>query len=243
MNPKAKWIWPIVAAAIILTAFFVLRKPPVIAHNPEPPHLAAAIPAAPKAKQPGPLQPVLDLPPELEAYAWLGNTDILQIGVMKGVHLTKEQAIFLQLRFDEFLDQWRQLQARIAVSKTVEPGEVLILIPPHHEEAMKLYQQFETEAVAYLGADSAQAFLNACGETIAGRNRNYGEQEEQIVVDLDTSSTPATYVIQTKQGFSTDIPGLKNAAGPANVMAGDGSRLQVGGEMSFYRYLAPRFPQ
>jgi hypothetical protein len=244
MNPKAKWIWPIVAAAIIITAFFVLRKPTVIARNPEPRHVAATIPPAPKAALPPPMQPVYDLPPELEAYAWLGNVDILELGVMKGVHITKEQAVYLQLRYDVFLDKWRKLQASVAVAKTVDADEVIIFIPPHHEEAMKLSGQFEAEATAYLGAAEATELFNSCGDTLLGRNRNFGEQEEQMIVSKDTTSSPPTYVIRSKQAFTSNaFAGMKNVAGPAHVSSGDGSRLFVGGDMGYYRYLAVVFPQ
>jgi hypothetical protein len=64
---------------------------------------------------------------------------------------------------------------------------------------------------------SATEFFNACGDIIADRNQNYGEQERQLVVDKNMGSSPPTYEITEKQGYTANMPGVVNAAGPAKV--------------------------
>jgi hypothetical protein len=161
---------------------------------------------------------------------------------MRGVSLPQEQMAYLQLRYDVFLDRWHQLQARIALSKPISATEVVILIPPHHEEAMKLYAQFEAEAVAYLGADAAQSFLNAFSDILAARSQNYGEQERQIVVTKNTEANPPVYSIEEKQDYTGTLLTSKGLLTGAGTFSGNTAMLFVGGEMGTFRYLASRFP-
>jgi hypothetical protein len=119
----------------------------------------------------------------------------------------------------------------------VKAGETLITIPPHEEAAKALYAQFETEMVAYLGADSATTFFNEGGPTIAMLNADFGAQEREILVDKNAD----LYHIVDKVVYTT-VPGLPVGATNGPVTKTMMSDLLIGTDMLGYRYLAADFP-
>jgi hypothetical protein len=171
-------------------------------------------------------------------YAWLGNTDIDQaVHNAKGLKLTPAQLEFMQSRYNVFQDQLKQLEARLAQKEIIKPGETLITIPPHAEAAKALYAQFETEMIAYLGADAAGDFFNEAGPTLAMLNADFGAQEHQILVDKNAD----IYHIVDKVAYTT-VPGLPAGVTTNGVTKTMTSDLVAGTDMLGYRYLAADFP-
>ena len=186
------------------------------------------------------VRPVAQAAPPVknDAYAWLDNSDIDRVvQKAKGIQLTEAQLKFMQARYDAFLDQEKQLDARLATSETVKAGEVLITIPPHADSAKSLYSQFETEMAAYLGAQTSTEFFNECGPTLAALNADFGAQERQILVDRNDN----LYRVVDKTA-STTVPGLPEGVTSNGVTQAMVSNLAVNGDLSVYRYLGANFP-
>jgi hypothetical protein len=186
------------------------------------------------------VRPVAQVAPPIkgDAYAWLDNSDIDRVVQnAKGLQLTGAQLKFMQVRYDVFLDQEKQLEARLATSETVKAGEVLITIPPHADSAKALYSQFETEMVAYLGAQASAEFFNECGPVLTALNADFGAQERQILVDRNDN----LYHIVDKTA-STTVPGLPEGVTSNGVTQAMVSNLAVNGDLSVYRYLGSNFP-
>jgi hypothetical protein len=177
-------------------------------------------------------------PTKIEAQTLLSNTDINRaIRGAKDLHLTDAQLNFMQARYDVFLDQERQLEARIAITEIPKPGEVLITIPAHSEAGNALYSQFEAEMSAYLGSQVANDFFNDCGQTLSALNADFGSQERQILVDRNGNA----YHIVDKVAYTT-IPGLLSGVTSNGATRSMVSDLAVGGDLGGYSYLATNFP-
>ena len=117
-----------------------------------------------------------------------GGTVIAQLlRGLGGPPLSRDQICFIQMRYDILVKEREALESRLAQAEVYEKGKVLVVIPAYVEEGAAAYESFVSSLIDTLGQSTADAFMDACGQSIEGMNHGFGGHEQNMLIE-DTGS-------------------------------------------------------